>query len=155
MVTRKYTKEILQPLVESSNSINEILRKLGFNSWSGATHQIISKRIIEYGLDSSHFSGLSANKGKASPKRLSALEVFQSTRPRERRSVLLRALLEIGRPYLCVVCGQKPEWQGKRLILQIDHIDGNSSNNSDKNLRFLCPNCHSQTTTFGTLNKRQ
>jgi HNH endonuclease len=37
--------------------------------------------------------------------------------------------------------------------LEIDHIDGDSNNNSPSNLRVLCPNCHSLTSTYGALNK--
>lgn len=40
-----------------------------------------------------------------------------------------------------------------RVPLQIDHIDGNSNNNIEENLRLLCPNCHSLTPTYGNLNK--
>lgn len=36
--------------------------------------------------------------------------------------------------------------------VEIDHIDGNSSNNNLENLRVLCPNCHSLTPTFRNLN---
>lgn len=50
----------------------------------------------------------------------------------------------------CSECNLGPEWNGKLLALQVDHIDGNSDNNSPWNLRLLCPNCHSQTETFGT-----
>lgn len=50
----------------------------------------------------------------------------------------------------CAVCGQLPEWQGKPLVLQVDHIDGNSDNNFPSNIRLICPNCHTQTDTFGT-----
>ena len=51
----------------------------------------------------------------------------------------------------CVECGIKT-WRGHELNLQIDHIDGDRSNNKIKNLRYLCPNCHSLTPTFGTRN---
>lgn len=40
------------------------------------------------------------------------------------------------------------EWRGKQIVLELDHIDGNIKNNSRSNLRFLCPNCHSQTNTW-------
>jgi hypothetical protein len=42
-------------------------------------------------------------------------------------------------------------WNNKNLTLQIDHINGIHSDNSISNLRFLCPNCHSQAeTSFGS-----
>lgn len=47
----------------------------------------------------------------------------------------------------CEMCGIS-EWLGKPITLELDHIDGDSSNPSRKNLRLLCPNCHSQTSTF-------
>ena len=50
----------------------------------------------------------------------------------------------------CSECGVGEIWQGKLLTLQIDHIDGNSDNNNLSNLRLLCPNCHSQTETYGS-----
>lgn len=37
---------------------------------------------------------------------------------------------------------------GKPLVLELDHIDGNNQNDQRHNLRYLCPNCHSQTPTF-------
>ena len=53
-------------------------------------------------------------------------------------------------PERCVFCQIGPQWNGKPLVLQLDHIDGNSDNNMPDNLQLLCPNCHSQTETFGS-----
>lgn len=47
----------------------------------------------------------------------------------------------------CFICGIS-EWMGKPLTLAVDHIDGNNQNDARENLRGLCPNCHSQTTTY-------
>lgn len=49
--------------------------------------------------------------------------------------------------YRCLHCGIN-EWNGKSIILELDHIDGNNTNNQRNNLRCLCPNCHSQTHTW-------
>ena len=57
-------------------------------------------------------------------------------------------LLHSGREYRCEKCGIEGVWQGNPIVLEVDHIDGNRHNNQLKNLRFLCPNCHSQTNTF-------
>ena len=45
-------------------------------------------------------------------------------------------------------CGITDTWQGKKITLELDHINGINSDNRIENLRYLCPNCHSQTPTF-------
>jgi heterodisulfide reductase subunit B len=50
----------------------------------------------------------------------------------------------------CEICGQGGLWNNKPLKLQVDHIDGHSDNNKLDNVRLLCPNCHTQTDTYGS-----
>lgn len=64
----------------------------------------------------------------------------------------LRSYLIKTRGYCCSECNLS-EWNHKPLTLQLDHIDGNPDNCRVNNLRFLCPNCHSQTPTWGRNNK--
>lgn len=66
---------------------------------------------------------------------------------------LRRYLRMEGVSYLCVEC-ELSEWRGNPLTLQVDHIDGDKTNNEIDNLRFLCPNCHSQTDTFAGRNHK-
>lgn len=50
----------------------------------------------------------------------------------------------------CEICNQGNVHNNKKLVLQVDHVDGHSDNNNIKNLRLLCPNCHTQTDTYGS-----
>ena len=66
------------------------------------------------------------------------------------RSFFRRYLTET-QGYKCSCCGII-EWNNKSIVLEIDHIDGNSENNQPENIRFICPNCHSQTDTYKARN---
>jgi hypothetical protein len=64
----------------------------------------------------------------------------------------IRNYLAEDRGYKCEDCGIS-EWKNKKLTLHVDHINGDSSNDSPENMRLLCPNCHSQTPFLGGANK--
>ena len=52
----------------------------------------------------------------------------------------------------CSKCGID-SWNNEPIVLELEHIDGNSENNSKTNVCLLCPNCHSQTPTYKAKNK--
>ena len=62
-------------------------------------------------------------------------------------SALKKILITAGRSYECEMC-EISEWQGHKISLDLDHIDGDTFNNDLSNLRYLCPNCHSTTHTY-------
>jgi HNH endonuclease len=70
-----------------------------------------------------------------------------------RKYVKLRLLRSGTIENRCDVCGLT-DWLGKRLIMHLDHINGVKNDHRLENLRMLCPNCHSQTDTYGARNKR-
>ncbi|HXG93246.1 MAG TPA: HNH endonuclease signature motif containing protein [Blastocatellia bacterium] len=52
----------------------------------------------------------------------------------------------------CEVCGIT-EWMDRPAPLELDHKDGDSSNNALDNIRLICPNCHAQTATYKGKNR--
>jgi hypothetical protein len=64
-----------------------------------------------------------------------------------------KRLVDMGWKNECNVCKLPPEWNGRPLTLQLDHINGDNMDNRIDNLQILCPNCHTQTTTYGNKNK--
>lgn len=96
-----------------------------------------------------HFLGQSANSGnRYKGNKKNPLRHFNFGKKIDRRN-LRTALLAQGFKEECKICKLGPEWNGKPLTLQIDHIDGNDVHNMPQNLRFLCPNCHLQQDTSG------
>ncbi len=136
----KYAKEILEPIVKSSTSVAGVMKKLGLPATGGYAHKRMSRAIDEFGIDRSHFVhpvGRPTAK-KHWSERLVAGKRCQS-------NILRRALIESGRPYCCEKCSRGPIWLGEELTLQVDHKNGDDTDNRPDNVRFLCPNCHSQT----------
>lgn len=143
----KYTKERLEAAASKATSVQGVARIILGKPVSGNQHQHIKKMIQKYGINHSHFLGYAHNKGMISNQRKLPNQIFVIGQ-RQKSAQLRRALLESGIEYKCLICGID-KWKDGKLNLEIDHIDGDSTNNKIVNLRFMCPNCHSQTHTFG------
>ncbi len=156
---RIYTKQGIQDAVDTSLSISDVCRKLGILRPKGGSYQLIQNRIKEYGIDTSHFLGKyirSGKRGSAFENRKEkelVLVLVDSYMYRASSRILKRALLESGVAYECKIC-KIDIWNNMAITLDVDHINGDWSNCKIDNLRFLCPNCHRQTRTFGGKNKK-
>lgn len=140
----------LRVAVANSTSYADVMRALGLPV-NDANHRRVHRRTAQLGLDTTHFKRRTRRQARAMASKPVADEVLRVRppgSPRTNHSRLRRALDEIDRPYRCARCGNRGQWQGVSMTLQIDHVNGDWLDNRPENLRYLCPNCHAITDTW-------
>lgn len=150
----KLSDEQFVELLKKSSTISEVLFKLGYtvkgNSWG---YSQVKRRMDDLNLDHSIFKGKSAIIKTTKLNNVKKEDILKEN-CKHQRTVLRRYIIKNNLiPYKCAICGCT-EWQGKTLSLELDHINGINNDNRLENLRFLCPNCHSQTSTYGSRNQQ-
>lgn len=150
MPRKKYTRDLLEPIVSSSSTISEVIRRLDLRP-GGGTHRLIKFHCQRLHIDTTHMVGQAWLRGKsrASRPKHSDAEVFCQNSPEHHGAALSRRLVLMGRPYICEACHLE-KWKDKHITLHVHHINGNHCDNRLENLAFLCPNCHQQTNTWGS-----
>lgn len=142
--------EKVKEAVENNCCYCDALRDLGIPT-QGRNTDTLKKKIKEYGLDISHFTFVSKNKGLSQKKKAADYLINGSIiKPYKLKLKLLEEGIKENK---CEICGIT-EWLGKPINCQLHHIDGDEKNNELSNLQMLCPNCHSQTENYcGSANK--
>jgi transposase len=151
----KYTEVMLREAVTAANTMADVLRHFGLPQ-NGGSHAHLRRRINALGIDTSHFTGRAVV--RADSRRRQSADAVLVLRDRGRRrahpEVLRRAIAESGIAATCAECGLGSSWNGRPLILHVDHVNGKFWDCRIENLRLLCPNCHSQTPTYAGRNRR-
>lgn len=146
----KYNDSDIKKAIMDNKSIAGVLRQLGLAP-KGGNYKTIDLAIKRLGLNISHFTGQGHLKDRkhdwAKKIPLDEILVENSTYNNNaniKRRLFKENLLENA----CQICDMKPIWQGKPIVLRLDHINGVNNDNRIENLRMICPNCDSQTDTF-------
>jgi 5-methylcytosine-specific restriction endonuclease McrA len=130
---RRYDWSLIQAYYDDGHSVRECMDHFGFSSasWTDA-----------------------ARRGDA-VARPTSMPIAQLIRQSRSRTNLKRRLVEAG--LLSTSCGECGinRWRGRRLALELHHLNGDGRDNRLENLTLLCPNCHSQTDSWGGRNSRR
>lgn len=141
--------EELQKIVKQSFSWRELSRNLGYKSFGAQSKKALEQRLINNDISTEHFTSSHVNKMKRSPDNVFIKNTTACP-------ATVRKYFKDGNyiEYKCSICGLEPYWNGKELVLTMDHINGDNSDNELANLRWVCPNCDRQLETYGGRNHR-
>lgn len=146
------TRDSLVREIERQTTIAQVLLAIGL-SISPGNYRRFHRLTKLWGIDTSHFKG-KAHGTTIQPQARTLSDILVEDGPLIASSALRKRLLKAKLlQNHCSKCGLGPFWQGASLVLQLDHVNGNPSDNRLENLRILCPNCHTQTDTFGRKRK--
>lgn len=131
---RKYSDQDLIVAVANGDSLADVCRSLKLVP-IGGNYQTIKNCIFELNLSTAHFTRAAQFQKHYKP--MGAL--------RRNDSIKKHLIRKYG--HQCFKCGNT-EWNGLPIALEVEHISGESTDNSEDNLSLLCPNCHAQTPTY-------
>jgi hypothetical protein len=121
-------------------SLSQVFKKMN-RAGSGESYKVFKKAIERYNIDISHFD---KNKNKIKNfTKINIDEILMKNSTYDTTSLKERLYKEGLKDRECEMCGQDEEWNGKKMSLILDHINGIRNDHRIENLRILCPNCNS------------
>ena len=144
-------EEIFKTLVKNNTTWRYLSLACGYHHGNGRKHLV--RRIEKLGLNTNHFEDV-----------IPADKVFVVDSKHPHRGEIKKKLIrDFDRPYICAGCKNEHftncdgllMWNNKQIHLELEHKNGKNNDNRLDNLEFLCPNCHSQTSTYKGKNNKK
>ncbi len=141
-----FSVEELKEIVAKCDSWRGLYQALGYTSSNYSIKRTIVSRLDAYGITTDHFTSSTKRQDRNVENTL-----IENTTAADKT---VRTYYKNGNysPYKCAICGLEPFWNGKELVLTLDHVNGNHKDSRPENLRWVCPNCDRQLDTFAGRN---
>jgi 5-methylcytosine-specific restriction endonuclease McrA len=128
----------IEEAIKSSKTMSEAARKLDM------PFMTFKRKAGDLYKPNQSGKGVSKKSGKKIP----LSDILEGLHPQYQSNKIRIRLIEEGVKEAKCECCNNTEWLGKPISLEVDHINGNSTDHRLDNLKILCPNCHAQTDTY-------
>ena len=132
---RNYTDQDIIDNCKNVYSMAGLLTSLNLKA-VGGNYDTMKRKIAKLDIDTSHWTCQLWNKGM----KLKDWSSYVNATNVKKHLIKLKG-------HHCEKC-KLTEWMGSPITIELEHKDGNKTNNNFENLLLLCPNCHSQTPTW-------
>lgn len=151
ILKNKYKENELKEVVKNSHTYKECFDKLGIRS-AGSNYKHLKRYIKKYGINTSHFDQYYNYGNRDSKFKINLYELLTEKSTYSRTSLKKRLYDEGLLERKCCLCEQDENWNGMKISLILDHINGVHDDNRLENLRIVCPNCNAGLETFAGRN---